>query len=89
MGIKFMAAQRGIEVRALSIDTEADWDAHPRRLCSPQTPEGDCWLSRHPRVTNRYLADHNTEPKPFRWKADPDKIIAAASRRHQTLDSIH
>ncbi|PAQ09812.1 OsmC family protein [Mesorhizobium temperatum] len=41
MGIKFMAAQRGIEVRALSIDTEADWDPHPRQLCSPQTPEGD------------------------------------------------
>ena len=32
MGIEFMAAQRGIEVRALSIDTEADWDAHPRQL---------------------------------------------------------
>jgi transposase len=38
---------------------------------------------------NRYVADHNTDPKPFRWKADPDKIIAAASRGHQTLDSIH
>ena len=32
MGIKFMAAQRGIAVRAISIDTEADWDAHPRQL---------------------------------------------------------
>ena len=38
---------------------------------------------------NRYVADHNTDPKPFRWNADPDKIIAAASRGHQTLDSIH
>ncbi len=38
---------------------------------------------------NRYLADHNTDPKPFRWKTDPDKIIAAASGGHQTLDSIH
>ena len=37
---------------------------------------------------NQYLADHNTDPKPFRWKADPDKIIAAASRRHQTFDAI-
>jgi hypothetical protein len=25
---------------------------------------------------NRYVADHNTDPKPFRWKANPDKIIA-------------
>jgi transposase len=38
---------------------------------------------------NRYLAEHNLEPKPFRWKADPNTIIAAAARGHQTLDSIH
>src|SRR6202790_3586378 len=38
---------------------------------------------------NRYVEDHNTDPKPFRWKANPDKIIAAAARGHQTLDSIH
>src|SRR6202163_1834090 len=38
---------------------------------------------------HRYVADHNTDPKPFRWKANPDKIIAAAARGHQTLDSIH
>jgi hypothetical protein len=35
---------------------------------------------------NRYLADHNADPKPFRWKADPNTIIAAAARGHQTLD---
>ena len=35
---------------------------------------------------NRYLAEHNLHPKPFRWKADPDQIIAAAARGHQTLD---
>ena len=38
---------------------------------------------------NRYLAEHNVDPKPFRWKADPNTIIAAAARGHQTLDSIH
>jgi transposase len=38
---------------------------------------------------NRYLAEHNVDPKPFRWKADPNAIIAAAARGHQTLDSIH
>lgn len=36
---------------------------------------------------NKYVADHNTNPKPFRWKANPDTIIAAAARGHQTLDS--
>jgi len=38
---------------------------------------------------NRFLAEHNTEPKPFVWTADPDKIIAAVRRGHQMLDSIH
>jgi hypothetical protein len=37
---------------------------------------------------NRYLAEHNADPKLFRWKADPNTIIAAAGRGHQTLDSI-
>jgi len=38
---------------------------------------------------NRFLDEHNTEPKPFTWTADPDKIIAAVRRGHQVLDSIH
>ena len=38
---------------------------------------------------NRYIKDHNSDPRPFIWKADPDKIITAAARGHQTLDSIH
>ena len=38
---------------------------------------------------NRFLAEHNESPKPFIWKADPDKIIAAVRRGHQMLDSIH
>jgi hypothetical protein len=36
---------------------------------------------------NGYVADHNTDPKPSDGR--PDKIIAAAARGHQTLDSIH
>jgi transposase len=39
---------------------------------------------------NRFLVEHNaTEAKPFRWTADPDKIIDAVKRGHQTLDSNH
>ena len=38
---------------------------------------------------NRFVADHNQQLKPFVWTADPDKIIAAANRGHQVLDSIH
>jgi transposase len=39
---------------------------------------------------NRFLAEHNkTEAKPFRWTADPDKIIAAVKRGHQALESNH
>ena len=39
---------------------------------------------------NRFVAEHNNaDPKPFRWTADPDSIIAAVKRGHQALDSIH
>ena len=38
---------------------------------------------------NRFLAETNDAPKPFRWTADPDKIIAAVKRGHQVLESIH
>ena len=38
---------------------------------------------------NRFLAETNAEPKRFTWTADPDKIIAAVRRGHQTLDSIY
>ena len=39
---------------------------------------------------DRFIAEHNkTEAKPFIWKSDPDKIIAARNRGFQTLDSIH
>ena len=38
---------------------------------------------------NRFLAEHNMQPKPFTWTADPDHIIAAVKRGHQALDSIH
>lgn len=37
---------------------------------------------------NRFLAEHNTQPKPFTWTADRDKIIAAVKRGHQALESI-
>jgi transposase len=38
---------------------------------------------------NRFVAEVNDNPKPFRWTKDPDKIIAAVRRGHQALDSIH
>ncbi len=39
---------------------------------------------------NRFIAEHNqTDAKPFVWRADPDKIIAARNRGFQTLESIH
>jgi len=39
---------------------------------------------------NRFLDEHNaSDPKPFNWTADPDRIIAAVRRGHQVLDSIH
>ncbi|AWI61868.1 transposase [Sinorhizobium fredii] len=35
---------------------------------------------------NRFLTEHNQQPKPFTWTADPDKIIAAVKRGHQVLE---
>jgi hypothetical protein len=35
---------------------------------------------------NRFLEDHNARSKPFKWFADPNKIIAAVRRGHQVLD---
>ncbi len=29
---------------------------------------------------NRYLAEHNENPKPFVWKADPSRVLAAIER---------
>jgi len=38
---------------------------------------------------NRYLAEHNHKPKPFVWKADPKRVLAAIERGKQALESIH
>ncbi len=38
---------------------------------------------------NRFIDEHNKEPKPFVWTADPNKIIAAVNRGHQTLRTHH
>ena len=38
---------------------------------------------------NRFIMEHNQEPRPFVWKADPDEIIAAVKRGRKTLGSIH
>ena len=37
----------------------------------------------------RFIAESNGDPKPFTWTADPDRIIQAAKRGHQVLDSHH
>jgi transposase len=38
---------------------------------------------------HRFLDDTNASPKPFTWTKDPNEIMAAVKRGHQTLDSIH
>lgn len=63
-------------------------------------PKVLAWLARHPRWTfhsvvdlqaaiNRFIKEHNEQPKPFVWRANPDDIIAAVKRGHETLESIH
>jgi transposase len=38
---------------------------------------------------NRFIAETNSEPKPFVWTADPDRVIAAVKRGKETLESLH
>ena len=38
---------------------------------------------------NSYISEHNAEPKPFVWIADPERVLAAISRGKQALESIH
>ena len=38
---------------------------------------------------NRFIEEANQIPKPFVWTADPDRIIQAAKRGYQALDSHH
>ena len=38
---------------------------------------------------NRFIDEHNKKPKPFVWTADPNEIIAAVNRGHQTLRTHH
>jgi transposase len=47
----------------------------PIRLRSP---------SRH-----RFLEETNSDPKPFVWTADPDRVLAAVKRGKEKLESIH
>ena len=38
---------------------------------------------------NRFVKEHNQNPKPFVWRADPAAIIAARNRGFQALESNH
>lgn len=38
---------------------------------------------------NRFIKEHNQQPRPFVRRAGPGDIIAAVRRGHQTLESIH
>jgi hypothetical protein len=39
---------------------------------------------------NRFIELHNeADAKPFKWRANPDEIIAARNRGFQLLESIH
>jgi hypothetical protein len=38
---------------------------------------------------NRYVADHNRDPRPFTWTADPQRVLAAVRRGNQALESLH
>jgi transposase len=38
---------------------------------------------------NRFIEDHNAEPKPFVWTAEPDTVLGKITRGIQALASLH
>ncbi len=38
---------------------------------------------------NRFLEDTNSDPKPFVWTANPNRVLAAVKRGKEKLQSIH
>ena len=38
---------------------------------------------------NRYITEHNGDPKPFTWTADPDLVLGKVTRGTQALASLH
>jgi hypothetical protein len=55
------------------------------QLCARSAAYSTAW-PRSREAINRFVAQANTEPKPFHWAKDPDTIIAAVRRGHQVLD---
>jgi hypothetical protein len=38
---------------------------------------------------NRFIEDHNAQPKPFVWTGDPEMILDKVARGTQALASVH
>ena len=38
---------------------------------------------------NRFIAETNSNPKPFGWTAEPARVLAAIARGEQALKSLH
>jgi transposase len=38
---------------------------------------------------HRYIAEHNSAPKPFVWTAEPNRVLAAIERGKQASKSAH
>ena len=38
---------------------------------------------------NRFVDEHNAEPRPFVWTADPDVVLGKVTRGTQALASVH
>jgi hypothetical protein len=37
---------------------------------------------------NRYLEEHNRDPRPFVWTADPDAVVEKVRRAYHTLAAV-
>ena len=82
-----MAGEVGISVSSV----QPIWRAHglqPHRV-RQFTLLNDPDFVEKPRDVVGLVAEQNTDPEPFIWTADRNRIIAAVKRGHQASDSIH
>jgi len=67
----------------------------PSKAFSPSSPTGASNVGVFRSVAelqvaiDLFIAETNSDPKPFVWIATPSRILAAVKRGKQTLESLH
>ena len=80
-----MLGRAGVE--AILVDPH---EAYPEDFRCEKLDATQVAVLRKTGLAARVLAvEHNENPKPFVWKADPSRVLAAIERGKQALESVH